>query len=190
MVGSYRERCQHQRLHVAFDGLLLLGGRAGDILGRRRTFIFGLALFSLGSLLGGLATTFQVLLGGRGIQGIGGAIGSPTALSLITSRSGKAGSAAGRSPCMTRCLAQVAHGGPLVSLAPTSAAVRPRPCPHIKVWQPLVDPRRDTSGRNGKLRVACAAGRQTHRTTADRQIRPPHSARIVGGTGRWFDHPR
>jgi EmrB/QacA subfamily drug resistance transporter len=64
--------------------LLLLGGRAGDILGRRRIFIIGLALFSLGSLLGGLATTFPLLLGGRAIQGIGAAIASPTALSLIT----------------------------------------------------------------------------------------------------------
>ena len=69
---------------LAFGGLLLLGGRAGDILGRRRMFIVGLALFSLGSLLGGLATTFPLLLGGRVIQGIGGAIASPTALSLVT----------------------------------------------------------------------------------------------------------
>jgi EmrB/QacA subfamily drug resistance transporter len=69
---------------LAFGGLLLLGGRAGDILGRRRMFTVGLALFSLGSLLGGLATTFPLLLGGRAIQGIGGAIASPAALSLIT----------------------------------------------------------------------------------------------------------
>ena len=69
---------------LAFGGLLLLGGRAGDILGRRRMFVIGLALFSLGSLLGGLATTFPLLLGGRIVQGIGGAIASPTALSLIT----------------------------------------------------------------------------------------------------------
>jgi EmrB/QacA subfamily drug resistance transporter len=69
---------------LAFGGLLLLGGRAGDILGRRRMFIVGLALFSLGSLLGGLATTFPLLLGGRVVQGVGGAIAAPTALSLIT----------------------------------------------------------------------------------------------------------
>ncbi|HZE50000.1 MAG TPA: MFS transporter, partial [Jatrophihabitantaceae bacterium] len=48
---------------LAFGGLLLLGGRAGDILGRRRMFIVGLALFSFGSLLGGLANTFPLLLG-------------------------------------------------------------------------------------------------------------------------------
>jgi EmrB/QacA subfamily drug resistance transporter len=68
---------------LAFGGLLLLGGRAGDILGRRRMFIVGLGLFSFGSLLGGLSTTFGLLLGGRVVQGIGGAIASPTALSLV-----------------------------------------------------------------------------------------------------------
>ena len=69
---------------LAFGGLLLLGGRAGDILGRRQMFIVGLSLFTLGSFLGGAAPTFQLLLAGRVIQGIGGAIASPTALSLVT----------------------------------------------------------------------------------------------------------
>ena len=69
---------------LAFGGLLLLGGRAGDILGRRRMFIFGLGLFTLGSFLGGLSTSFELLLAGRVVQGVGGAIASPTALSLIT----------------------------------------------------------------------------------------------------------
>ncbi|HST47739.1 DHA2 family efflux MFS transporter permease subunit [Jatrophihabitans sp.] len=69
---------------LAFGGLLLLGGRAGDILGRRRMFMVGLALFTLGSFLGGLAHSFEFLIIGRIIQGVGGAISSPTALSLIT----------------------------------------------------------------------------------------------------------
>jgi EmrB/QacA subfamily drug resistance transporter len=69
---------------LAFGGLLLLGGRAADILGRRQMFIVGLGLFSLGSLLGGLSTSYELLLVGRVIQGIGGAIAAPTALSLIT----------------------------------------------------------------------------------------------------------
>ena len=69
---------------LAFGGLLLLGGRAGDILGRRQMFIVGLALFVAGSFLGGIAPNFEILLSGRVIQGIGGAIASPTALSLIT----------------------------------------------------------------------------------------------------------
>lgn len=69
---------------LAFGGLLLLGGRAGDILGRRQMFIVGLALFTIGSFLGGIAPNFELLLAGRVIQGVGGAIASPTALSLVT----------------------------------------------------------------------------------------------------------
>jgi len=69
---------------LAFGGLLLLGGRAGDILGRRRMFIVGLGMFTLGSFLAGIAPNFAMLLFGRVIQGLGGAISSPTALSLIT----------------------------------------------------------------------------------------------------------
>ena len=69
---------------LAFGGLLLLGGRVGDILGRRRMFIVGLGLFTTGSFLAGVAPNFALLLTGRAIQGVGGAIASPTALSLIT----------------------------------------------------------------------------------------------------------
>jgi len=69
---------------LAFGGLLLLGGKAGDILGRRRMFMVGLGLFTIGSFLGGISWNFQVLMVGRVIQGIGGAISSPTALALIT----------------------------------------------------------------------------------------------------------
>ncbi|MGH3188435.1 MAG: MFS transporter [Streptosporangiaceae bacterium] len=68
---------------LAFGGLLLLGGRSGDLLGRRRIFIAGILLFSLASLLGGFATDQAWLLGARVIQGIGGAFAAPTALSLI-----------------------------------------------------------------------------------------------------------
>ena len=69
---------------LAFGGLLLLGGKAGDILGRRRMFMVGLGLFTIGSFLGGIAQNFEMLMVGRVIQGIGGAISSPTALALIT----------------------------------------------------------------------------------------------------------
>ncbi|HZR52589.1 MAG TPA: MFS transporter [Streptosporangiaceae bacterium] len=68
---------------VTFGGLLLLGGRAGDLLGRRRVFIGGLLLFSAASFLGGFATTQWWLLTARAIQGAGGAVIAPTALSLI-----------------------------------------------------------------------------------------------------------
>ncbi|WP_280885715.1 MFS transporter [Streptomyces sp. LBL] len=69
---------------LTFGGLLLLGGRTGDILGRRRVFIFGVLLFVLASLLGGLAQNEGQLLAARAVQGVGGAIASPTALSLVS----------------------------------------------------------------------------------------------------------
>ena len=69
---------------LSFGGLLLLlGGRAGDLLGRRRVFIAGLLLFSAASLAGGLATSQAWLLAARAIQGAGGAMIAPTALALI-----------------------------------------------------------------------------------------------------------
>ncbi len=69
---------------LTFGGLLLLGGRAGDLLGRKRVFIAGIILFSVASLLGGFATTQAWLLAARAVQGVGGAIVAPTALSLVT----------------------------------------------------------------------------------------------------------
>ena len=69
---------------LTFGGFLLLGGRAGDLLGRRRVFIGGIFLFALASLLGGLATDQAWLLTTRAIQGVGAAIVAPTALSLVT----------------------------------------------------------------------------------------------------------
>ncbi len=68
---------------LTFGGLLLLGGRLGDVLGRRRMFVFGLVVFSLASLAGGLATTSGWLIAARAVQGIGAAIAAPTALALI-----------------------------------------------------------------------------------------------------------
>jgi EmrB/QacA subfamily drug resistance transporter len=69
---------------LTFGGLLLLGGRAGDILGRRRVFIAGILVFTAASFLGGLATSSGWLLAARALQGVGAAIAAPTALSLIT----------------------------------------------------------------------------------------------------------
>jgi EmrB/QacA subfamily drug resistance transporter len=70
---------------LTFGGLLLLGARAGDLLGRRRTFLTGIALFSVSSLVGGFATTAWMLLGARAIQGIGAALAAPSSLALLTS---------------------------------------------------------------------------------------------------------
>jgi EmrB/QacA subfamily drug resistance transporter len=69
---------------LAFGGLLLLGGRAGDVFGRRRMLMIGLAVFTTASLLGGLATTSTWLLATRAIQGVGAALASPSTLSLIS----------------------------------------------------------------------------------------------------------
>ncbi len=69
---------------LAFGGLLLLGGRLGDLYGRRRIFMTGLSVFAIASLLGGFATTEPLLLGARGLQGLGAALASPAALALIT----------------------------------------------------------------------------------------------------------
>ena len=69
---------------LAFGGLLLLGGRAGDLLGRRKVFMFGIAVFAIASFLGGVAQSEGQLIAARVLQGLGAAVASPTALSLIT----------------------------------------------------------------------------------------------------------
>jgi EmrB/QacA subfamily drug resistance transporter len=68
---------------LTFGGLLLLGGRAADLLGRRRVFMVGLAFFTLASLLCGLAWSPGALIAARAIQGVGAAIMTPTALSIL-----------------------------------------------------------------------------------------------------------
>ncbi|MEA2320646.1 MAG: hypothetical protein QOD81_496 [Solirubrobacteraceae bacterium] len=97
---------------LTFGGLLLLGARMGDILGRRRTFIAGIALFTVASFLGGLAQTPAWLLAARALQGVGAAIAAPSTLALLTTsfREG---------PERTRALAAysaVAGGGGSVGL--------------------------------------------------------------------------
>jgi EmrB/QacA subfamily drug resistance transporter len=69
---------------LTFAGLLLLGGRAADLLGRRRVFMVGVVLFTIASLLCGLAWSDEALIGARAFQGIGAAVMTPSALSIIT----------------------------------------------------------------------------------------------------------
>jgi MFS family permease len=69
---------------LTFGGFLLLGGRMADLLGRRRVFMGGLVLFALASLAGGLATNDSQLIAARAVQGLGAAILSPAALSIVT----------------------------------------------------------------------------------------------------------
>lgn len=68
---------------LAFGGLLLFGGRTGDLFGRRRMFMIGIALFAGASLVGGFAQTETMLIIARAAQGAGGAIAAPTALALL-----------------------------------------------------------------------------------------------------------
>ena len=69
---------------ITFGGFLLLGGRAADLLGRRRVFFVGVAVFTIASFLCGLAWSEGVLIGARAVQGLGAAIITPAALSIIT----------------------------------------------------------------------------------------------------------
>ena len=69
---------------LTFGGFLLLGARAGDLFGRRRVFLFGIAIFAISSLLGGLAVSGWALLAARAVQGTGAALAAPCALSLLT----------------------------------------------------------------------------------------------------------
>src|SRR5947207_9032844 len=69
---------------ITFGGFLLLGGRMADLLGRRRIFVAGLILFTLASLTCGLATSAGVLIAARAVQGLGAAIISPAALSIVS----------------------------------------------------------------------------------------------------------
>ncbi|WP_374116436.1 MFS transporter [Hoyosella sp. YIM 151337] len=68
---------------LAFGGLMLLGGRLGDTFGRKRMFIFGVAVFTFASLIAGLATTDLTLIAARVLQGAGAAVASPTAFALV-----------------------------------------------------------------------------------------------------------
>jgi MFS family permease len=81
---------------VTSAGFLLLGGRAADLLGRRRIFVTGLALYGGASLAGGLAPTPELLLGARAVQGLGGALVFPATLSLVNTTLPRAASAIGR----------------------------------------------------------------------------------------------
>src|SRR5213596_2827716 len=69
---------------LVFGGFLLLGGRAGDLLGRKRLFLIGLVIFTAASLLNGLAVNSGMLIGFRAVQGLGAALISPAALSIIS----------------------------------------------------------------------------------------------------------
>ncbi len=74
---------------LTFGGLMLLGGRAGDIFGRRRLMVLGLIVFSVASLVGGLAVSPAMLVGARAVQGVGAAMAAPSTLALIAATFGE-----------------------------------------------------------------------------------------------------
>ena len=69
---------------LAFGSLLLLGGRLSDLIGRKRTFVIGLIGFAAASALGGAASSFEMLVATRALQGVFGALLAPTALAVLT----------------------------------------------------------------------------------------------------------
>lgn len=81
---------------IAFGGLLLLGGKLGDVFGARRMFMLGFAILTGASLLAGLATSQEVLLTGRALQGVGAALIAPTALAIIMRLFGHNGAELGK----------------------------------------------------------------------------------------------
>ena len=87
---------------IAFGGLLILGGRAGDVLGPRRIFLGGLIAFSIASLVGGFASSGGMLLAARAAQGVGAALIAPTALLCSRPPSPRDRRGTGRSACTAR----------------------------------------------------------------------------------------
>ena len=84
---------------ITFAGFLMLGGRAADLFGQRRTFVTGLLVFALASLAGGAAVDRGMLVGARALQGLGGAIMAAASLAVITSSFAPGLSATARSAC-------------------------------------------------------------------------------------------
>ena len=91
---------------ITFGGFLLLGGRMADLLGRRAIFVVGLVIFTIASLTCGLATNASMLIASRAVQGIGAAIISPAALSIVTTTFDEGSSATRRSGSGARSAAR------------------------------------------------------------------------------------
>ncbi len=105
---------------IPFGGLLLLAGRLGDLVGRKRMFTWGLALFTAASVLCGVATGQAVLIAARALQGVGGAMTSAVVLGMVIALFPSRGNGPGRSRCSARSARRAERS------APSSAAPSPR----------------------------------------------------------------
>src|SRR5262249_5037281 len=165
---------------LTFGGLMLLGGRAGDLLGRRWVFIAGLLLFSAASLAGGFATSQGWLLAARAVQGAGAALVAPAALALIATTF-PAGPPRNRAMGVYAAMSVAGGAGGLVArgLLAAYACWRRGPADHVCLLAVgAVRQRADRpGGRAGRAagagRVAAAAGavrpaRRDHRHRRDR----------------------
>jgi MFS family permease len=96
---------------LAFGSLLLLGGRIGDLFGRKNVFIVGLLGFAVVSAIGGAASDFEILVTARALQGVLGALLAPAALSLLTTTFPGGGTGPARSACSARSPVRAAPSG-------------------------------------------------------------------------------
>ena len=147
---------------LAFGSLLLLGGRLGDLYGRRKIFMIGLVIFAVASGLGGLATNEGTLLAARGLQGLGAALASPAALALITTTF-PAGPARNRAFAMYAAMSGVGAavglllGGWLTGLSPHHRRLDDRRLAPDPADQHADRPRRGRASR----RASCASPSRT-----------------------------
>jgi MFS family permease len=126
---------------LAFGGLLLLGGKLGDLFGRKWALVVGLVGFSVASAIGGLAQSFAVLVGARAVQGVFGALLAPSALSLLTV-------AFAGSPDRSKAFGifgAIAGGGASVGLVLGGALTQVRSCSASPTPRPTVGARRRRS---------------------------------------------
>jgi MFS family permease len=129
---------------ILFGGTLLLGGRLADLLGRRRLFVAGLALFALTSLLCGVAWSAGSLIAFRGLQGLGGALLAPAALSLLmtTFTEGRE-----RNVALGVYGAASGSGAAVARPPPLSPPLPPPPPPRPQGWFSAVSSPRISTGR-------------------------------------------
>jgi MFS family permease len=155
---------------LVFGGFLLLGGRAGDLVGRKRIFLVGVVVFTIASLLNGLSTSSEMLIVCRGLQGLGAALVAPAALSIITTTFAEG---AERAKAMS-VWAAIAVGGGAVGLVFGGVLVDYFTWPWIfYVNIPSGSP--SSSPRSGTCPSRRTSARTRHLTSREQLRSPPDS---------------